>query len=123
MKSYDKPWLDKKDKAAKLCRAVDKSCLSFETFLIGRNVKPEIVARAKSLDRQRDLYIKNIVLNMGGSWNGERLEETKPVEETPKPKRKKRRTKKERRKWASPTTEALFTGRKVSLILKDRNKK
>jgi hypothetical protein len=78
----DKPWLADTVEAT-LCRAVDASGITWEGFLerddlisaagLKRKwITPQIVAKAKGLERQWDIAAKNRVLERGGSWNGER---------------------------------------------------
>lgn len=42
-----------------------------------KDLTDDVIRQAKAIDRQRDAWAKNLTLDMGGSWNGEkRINET-----------------------------------------------
>jgi hypothetical protein len=82
------PWATDSPEA-RLCRMVDKSCLTWDGFLEThkRDIKqakikltPKLVARAKAYERQWESYMKDRVLRIGGTYNGERRIEQPPEE-------------------------------------------
>lgn len=84
--TQDEPWNDNTPEA-KLCRAADKAGISIDGYAARFTGKkafpPAIIAKAKAIERSWDVSAKNRVLEMGGSWNGERKQvQSRPEDET-----------------------------------------